>query len=276
MAELLYIASIVDADNSIIETIHSQRYSLGFVDFFFTENDKTIDFVGKVWTYKTNIYNAINNGKKKLEMFKKRYKENKDNGLYLDEKSEKEIKEIFGFIQSKIEKLYTIIDENPEKELYLFSDLSEVLFMYDLERDIVFGDNRNKQEKYINDLIDGKFSTALETKEMHLAKEKLKDLRTALLRQARIIYIPELEEDPTLWFFKEHILVKTIFITQVYDKALYDNPQHNEIISYAIKAIQPSIESRNTIVDFNREESADLLLEGKLKLNIFMLLDKPE
>ena len=162
MAELLYTTQIIDKTGDVISEIHSQRYSMGYMDFFFTESDKTIDFVKKEWYYKTNLFMAIKNAKHYLNTFKQRYQNNKNNGLYIDDKNETEIKQTFDFIENKINDLNTLINENPEQELFLFADLSEVLFMYDLERDIPFGENRKKQEKYITDLVNGVFSEQLE------------------------------------------------------------------------------------------------------------------
>lgn len=275
MAELLYTINIINSKNEILAELHSQRYSMGFLDFFFTENDKEINFVKKDWYYKVNCFNSIKNARFFLNKFKDRYNKNKNNNLYLDDKSENEIKKTFDFIEKKINTIEQTIKDNPDTELFLHIDLSEVLFMYDLEKDIPFGENRRKQEKYINDLIDGVFSEQLESKEMAMAKEKLKDLRTAFLRQARIIYIPEITEEPQLWFFNEHILVTTELVVQVYEKALLETPQHNEIIDFALKAIKPSYEARNAVIDFNKNESEELLKDGKILVKIKLLFEKP-
>ena len=277
MSELLYITQITNNKDEILLELHSQRYSMGYMDFFFTENNKEIDFVMKHWIYKTNIHMGLKNAKNYLNKFKDRYDRNKKNNLYLDKKSETEISNVFQFIEKQIETIKKFIDENPDEELFIFTDLSEVLYMYDLEKDISFGENRIKQEKYINDLIDGKFSEQLESKEMAYAKEKLKELRTAFLRQARIIYIPELTEEPTLWKFNNNqFLIRTKFVVQVYEKPLLDTPQHNEIITFAIKAIEPSIQARNTVIEFSKEESEEYLKDGKIILHINMLVDMPE
>lgn len=274
MTELIYSVNIINESQELIQEIHKQKYSLGFMDFFFTEKDRNIDFVGKQWDYKVNISQGLHNAKIKLNTFKKRYEDNKAKNLYLDEKSEKEIKDIFNFIENKIKEITQIQENLPTEKLYLYSDWSEVLFMYDLEKDINFGENRKKQEKYINDLLDGAFSVPLESKEVTFAREKIKELRSALLRQARIIYIPEYTDTPIIWHFNEHILIKTSFVVQVYEKPLYDNPQHQEVIEFALKAIQQSLDARNTIAFYDKEKSKETLLEGKIILDINMLVPK--
>ena len=275
MAELLYTTLLINQKDEILTEIHSQRYSMGFLDFCFTENDKEFNFQQKHWVYKINATRGIKNAQFYLNKFRERYNKNKKNGLYIDEKNEKEIAKDFDFFEEKISLIQQYQSEFPDDELFLYADLSEVTFMFDMERDIPFGENRKKQEKYMLDLVDGAFSEQLETKEMILAKSKLKELRTALLRQARIIYIPELEEDPTIWHFNNHILIRAQFVVQVYEKPLLDTPQHNEIIQFAIKAIEPSLESRNVVIEYSKEESIEYLKDGKLLITMNMLHEWP-
>lgn len=254
-----------------LETLAEIDYSMGYMDFFFKKEDNIYSHVKKDWFIQTNVETAIKNGEKNLSDFKKRLDKNLKNGLYLDEKCTKEINEFFSFMEEKIEKL-----KEYELNYIVCADLSEFTFMYNLESEMPIGENEIKQRSYLNNLIDGMFSEKLEAEEVSIAKKKINDLRDALLKQEKILYIEKKEADiykPKHYDLKEKLLLKFILDMTVSNKPLKDTDVHKKIIDEALKSVKIVFNSREFDFELVENMPEELLEEGKIRIIVYGLQD---
>lgn len=254
-----------------LETLAEIDYSMGYMDFFFKKSDNIYSHVKKEWFIQTDVENAIKNGEKNLSEFKKRLNKNINNGLYLDEKCTKEINTFFSFMEEKIEKL-----KEYELTNIVCADLSEFTFMYNLESEMPIGENEIKQRSYLNNLIDGMFSEKLEAEEVSIAKKKINDLRDALLKQEKILYIEKKEDDiykPKHYNLKEKLLLKFILDMTVSNKPLKDTDVHKKIIDDALKSVKIVFESRGFDFEIVENIPEELLEDGKIRIIVYGLQD---
>ena len=254
---------------SPLETLAEIDYSMGYMDFFFKKSDNTVNHTAKIWLIKTSIDEAIKNGENNLKQFKNRYEKNIKDGLYLDDKCQKEIKSFFSFMEEKINKLkeYNITD-------IVAADLSDYLFMYNYSEDVPVGENEIKQRKYLNNLIDGAFSEKLESEELSIAKKKIADLNNILLKQEKILYIDKDKEIyiPIHFNLGEKLMFKFFMDVTVYNKPL-SLSVHMKMIEDVFKSVRSIFNSRGFDFELEKDIPQELLDSGKIRLIVYGIQD---